>query len=625
MVNADHQVFQQIQTAQTDSPFGTGLILFANDFTGSPVEMNEKVREALTSEELFIGNNPIIQLKKALERLEGGPWYVDCRGDMLYIHNRSFNTNAVHNYTYDHGNGEVLSVSFKTQYRTKNAPRAATLSFDSFKKTLNISSTGTSIGSDQEIAAEAAKIKAEENMPQLKAIPNVDYLSKDISNPSFWENKQMFAGQTPQTVQAETDTEFSRMQKEDYETLKGNLQDYGTYSNLVQSYLNGRGMVQGSMSGQYLDQQLQALKDDPEKLDAFLQEQFGGDNFTVVNDLYRPFVETLSLTDLVPSTCYIPVYNTSHQAMNTSYVYKNGYATPVNGGDFAYSIYRYLKEKGYVVVGASSGITYNRRQYTDHSIFDNVKVTRVVKKKGDYRISGYRLMSDFVSRKLNSPEGQYQRYLLNHAMNNSTRKITEARLEIEMRVIGRPSLTSSSKIHIENVGSRSGDYIIKTCIHRFSNEGYTCSLTLLRGSYKTAANSDTVSINFGKSKGSDTNSSPTKDRANPDTDFKVIPTQEELEYFAQFSGNVSKQAEIATEITWYRYQAWKNGNLSSAQNRGVYHKHVDMDSSGNVTKTTWTQTPAPKVENYEEFKTVYSRKYYDDIKRKAADFQRYHK
>ena len=81
----DHQVFQQLQTAPTDHPIGQGTIIFANSFTGTPVDMDQRVRDALTSESLFIGNNPIVQLQKALERLEKGPWYIDCRGDVLYF------------------------------------------------------------------------------------------------------------------------------------------------------------------------------------------------------------------------------------------------------------------------------------------------------------------------------------------------------------------------------------------------------------------------------------------------------------------------------------------------------------------------------------------------------------
>ena len=143
----DHQVFQQLQTALTDHPIGQGTIIFANSFTGTPVDMDQRVRDALTSETLFIGNNPLVQLHKALERLEKGPWYIDCRGDVLYIHNKPYSTPSVHNYVYAHENGEVLSISFKTSYRTRNATIGATMSFDNYKKNVKTTSTGISVGS----------------------------------------------------------------------------------------------------------------------------------------------------------------------------------------------------------------------------------------------------------------------------------------------------------------------------------------------------------------------------------------------------------------------------------------------------------------------------------------------
>ena len=63
---------------------------------------------------------------------------------------------------------------------------------------------------------------------------------------------------------------------------------------------------------------------------------------------------------------------------------------------------------------------------------------------------------------------------------NTGRTVTEKKLVVTMRVIGRPSLESSQIIHISNVGKKwSGDYYIKTCSHDMSPDmGYTCTLEL---------------------------------------------------------------------------------------------------------------------------------------------------
>jgi hypothetical protein len=234
-------------------------------------------------------------------------------------------------------------------------------------------------------------------------------------------------------------------------------------------------------------------------------------------------------------------------------------------------------------------------------------------------------MTDYYSRSLESPERAYMKYLMNNAMNNSTRKVTEKRLEVEMRVIGRPTLTASAKIHIENIGSRSGDYHIKRVIHRLSSDGYTCSLTLSPGNYKVAADTNTVEASVGASK---------KTKRAPDGGSEVQPTnggvtidlsmltRDEMEYFASKAGNINEQSQIATEVAYNLYL--RSNDKPGASKTGVYHKHVEMDGN-QVTKVWFTSTPPSHGSDYESFKTVYSSKFYDLIRRKTENYKRYNK
>lgn len=48
-----------------------------------------------------------------------GPWYIDSRDGVIYIHNRKFQEEPEYNYIYQSENGEVLRVSFATQKVTK--------------------------------------------------------------------------------------------------------------------------------------------------------------------------------------------------------------------------------------------------------------------------------------------------------------------------------------------------------------------------------------------------------------------------------------------------------------------------------------------------------------------------
>jgi hypothetical protein len=81
-----HQVFETIQGGISDNPMRKGTIIFANKFTGEPVEMSEELRVAINMDGTFIGNNPINQLEKALAGVPGGPWFIDVRNEILYIH-----------------------------------------------------------------------------------------------------------------------------------------------------------------------------------------------------------------------------------------------------------------------------------------------------------------------------------------------------------------------------------------------------------------------------------------------------------------------------------------------------------------------------------------------------------
>lgn len=615
----DHQVFQQLQTAPTDHPIGQGTIIFANSFTGTPVDMDQRVRDALTSEALFIGNNPLVQLQKALERLENGPWYIDCRGEVLYIHNKPYSTPSVHNYVYAHENGEVLSISFKTQYRTKNATRGATMSFDSFKKTMKTTSTGISVGSEQDIREQAAAMSG----AQLSAsTPN--YLSPDIeSERGYWETHwRGNASQTsPKAIQAEADNEYKRTVQEDYEYMKRDAPE--VHTNLVQGLLRSKNMGKGSQGEKEFQQRFQEVENNPKKVQELFQEYFGQDRVMVDNGVYRPMVETKSLSELVgKGTTYIPAYNSNGRAIGASYVFKNGSASPLQDGDFTYSVEQFLKNKGYVLVSIP---TSSKGSWLSGSRINNVQVQIVHKVKSKYPLSAVQLMTDYYSRSLNSPERAYMKYLLNNAMNNGTRKVTEKRLEVEMRVVGRPSLTASAKIHIENIGSRSGDYHVKRVIHRLSSEGYTCSLTLSPANYKVAADTNSMEVGVGKSK--KTKRAKDGGEEQPATNSKLtldlsMLTRDDMEYFASKAGDINEQTKIATEVAYNLYL--RSNDKPGGKKGGVYHKHVEMEGD-KVTKVWYTSTLPSHGSDYNDFKTVYSSKFYDLIRRKTENFKRYGK
>lgn len=616
----DHQVFQQIQTTTSDHPIGKGTVIFANTFTGTPVEMDQRVRDALTSESIFIGNNPIVQLQKALERLEKGPWYIDCRGEVLYIHNKPYSIPSSYNYVYAQENGEVLSINFKTSYRTRNAPRGSTMSFDAYSKNIKSTSTGMSVGTEADLAEQA---RAQEG-PQLQASSSPDYFNPSIdSERDYYETHYRFPEVSSKEIQADMDKDYKESVKSDYENFikEGDK----TLINMVQSLFQNKNLAHGSQGEQSFKEELKAAGNDKNKIQGVFKTWFGQDKVNIDLGTYRTLTESKSLKDLVGSNTFIPAYNSKGKPIGTSYVFNNGSVGSIKGGDFAFSLEQYLRKKyrkDFVVVRKP---TYTTQYYpTASPQYTNIQVQVAYKKRTVYQMSAVQFISDYYSRYLDSPQKQYLNYLLNNAMGNNTRKITEKRLEVEMRVVGRPQLTTASKLHIDNIGFRSGDYHVKRVIHRLSSDGYTCSLTLSPANYKAASQTDSVKVGLGTSK--PTMRAQGGGEEQPVNQGKVyidysLITQDEVEYF-NTKNNINDKTNAAVEVTYNLYL--KAANKPGAQKQGVYHKHVQMDGS-KVSKVWYTSTLPPHDGDFNNFKRVYSSKVYDLLRKKADNFKRYSK
>ena len=141
-----NQVFTAIQQGKSYEAH-TGTIIYANKFSGlQEVAMPEEFRTILDSSLGSIGTNPLQQLRAKLEGLPGGPWFLDSRNGTLYIHNRKFQEDVVHNYVYQAENGEVLQISFETQLTSRSLSHIKGGGIDPYSK--NLVGTSTSITSE---------------------------------------------------------------------------------------------------------------------------------------------------------------------------------------------------------------------------------------------------------------------------------------------------------------------------------------------------------------------------------------------------------------------------------------------------------------------------------------------
>lgn len=110
-----NQVYLQVQPITLkEEAIPNRVVLYANNFSGlNPVHVTDKDLEDLLGNTVgMAGNNVLVQLKKKFSTFKNGPWYIDSRDGILYIHNRKNPLSTVHDYTYNRENGELLSASF---------------------------------------------------------------------------------------------------------------------------------------------------------------------------------------------------------------------------------------------------------------------------------------------------------------------------------------------------------------------------------------------------------------------------------------------------------------------------------------------------------------------------------
>ena len=134
-----NQVFDKIQEPTESHSILNGTIIYANKYSGlSEVPMPQDWVDHLDAQGGGIGNNPLIQLEAKLKDMADGPWYIDDRDGILYIHNKDFQADSVHTYVYQQENGEVISVSFSTQSQNGIKTYQSTGMFGSKSLSLNM-------------------------------------------------------------------------------------------------------------------------------------------------------------------------------------------------------------------------------------------------------------------------------------------------------------------------------------------------------------------------------------------------------------------------------------------------------------------------------------------------------
>lgn len=493
-------VFQSIQSGEGYESH-TGTILYANKYAGvSPVDMPDDIKNILDSDIGSVGTNPIVQLKNKLAALPNGPWYIDCRNGILYIHNKKFKEDSVHNYIYQSENGEVLSLTFETQRRTKSLGHSIGGGIDPFSKDI------VGVNSNVKSSTPGPGAKKEEYKPLASRVKVISAIDKTRVNDTQITNRiqvEAIARQRTKALQRK-----KANQKVTTDKAYNNYKNGYTVNRQFTDQLKGSSNARKDKWARKLYSKLSA--NNRVDLSSYVAEEWKKThNRNAVLKLVREYFGYGKHVIFAKVWKEQWVDPTTYTGNNTF----RGTPKPWNAFDGGY----YTRKE----VGESVG---RMSQDPQIKILSNVDILKDTKYGGHYRIKVFRLantkgvvesaqiVTDWLIRLTNQGYSSTGRTTISGGTGgaggsyipsltgNTGRTVTEKKLVVTMRVIGRPSLESSQIIHIGNVGEKwSGDYYIKTCSHNMSpDSGYTCTLELTKNGEKAEIESGTTKLSTGK-------------------------------------------------------------------------------------------------------------------------------
>lgn len=490
-------VFQSIQYGEGYESH-TGTILYANKYSGvSPVDMPGDIKSILDSNIGSVGTNPIIQLKNKLAALPNGPWYIDCRNGILYIHNKKFKEDSVHNYIYQSENGEVLSLTFETQRRTKSLGHSIGGGIDPFSKDI------VGVNSNVKSSTPGPGANKEEYKPLASRVKVISAIDKTRVNDTQVTNRIQVDAIARQRTKALRRKKAN--QKVTTDKAYMNYKNGYTVNRQFTDQLKGSSNARKDKWARKLYSKLSA--NNRVDLSSYVAEEWKKThNRNAVLKLVREYFGYGKHVIFAKVWKEQWVDPTTYTGNNTF----RGTPKPWNAFDGGYYTRKEVRES----VGRMS-------QDPQIKILSNVDILKDTKYGGHYRIKVFRLantkgvvesaqiVTDWLIRLSNPGYSSTGRTTISGGAGgsyipsltgNTGRTVTEKKLVVTMRVIGRPSLESSQIIHIGNVGEKwSGDYYIKTCSHNMSpDSGYTCTLELTKNGEKAEIESGTTKLSTGK-------------------------------------------------------------------------------------------------------------------------------
>lgn len=559
-----NQVFTAIQQCKSYEAH-TGTIIYANKYSGlQEVSMPETFKTILDSGLGSIGTNPLQQLRAKLEGLPGGPWFLDSRNGTIYIHNRKFQEDSVHNYVYQAENGEVLQISFETQRTSRSLSHISGGGIDPYSKNLVGTNTGITSESPGPGTTDTAPPKEKPSMSDkdrerllnMHTSPNQETLQLDNlrtvnRTAKNWTDRQNSMYRAERIAigwrikRGETEAHYAAYKRGS--TAQKQAQNRVKTTRASKKGQWARHIVAKKLTPQdRIDMTAKAAqswksKHSKAEILAWARYYLGYGTHVIVAPVWsEQWVDptTYSGKGMFNGRASEMLYSTDIFGKITSW--SNSSTNLVNNKLNLMKLDPQIK-----VLGGVTFIKKKTGNYRgDTKYYARVKVFRYHYERT--KVDSAQIVADYMVRMLKQLEnggggsvggssnagsgvkitigggsgggsytgsiGDDDGTISENRHGNRGRRATEKKLVVNMKVIGRPSLETSQIIHIDNVGSKwSGDYYIKSVSHDMSpDSGYTCQMELQRNS--SQAEIESVSVQASTEKVVKDNNTSNRDR-----------------------------------------------------------------------------------------------------------------
>lgn len=454
-----NEVYLSIQEESDPHPLVRGTVVYQPEgiyYEGSQTltegNYHFVIGQPVATYQMIFGTDKTLwkQLERVIKQLPDGPYHMDSRDGGIVIHNHKFGQDPYLTYSYNGGEGELISMDIKTQKKEKNVQITKSSNIDPDDKVVSTTITQSLVDSETSASwiRDEGKVKEEVALNTLWALPG-------------------YGGEEKKSEEQLVNERISRIvdSAQDFKTTKDNIRS---------SY--------------------EVTQEDVNEYFKLIKEQFDSHLSSAKNGDVNPLLKSNSMRGMTIKK-KVPVRQTVSPMDLVDPSNPNRVNPSPTKKDWDYSNhtgrwregFNYLKNTPGIIIlppdGSTTNITDQRAIANQYRLWDKVNV--VWEREIEIELDGQRIFSQA------SPQN-----IQDAIAANDLSDLTQKQIKATLKVIGRPGITSSTILNIRNLSQRyTGEWYTKKVKHTINRSGYLCSCELIRKSNPIVLSTTTSSIN----------------------------------------------------------------------------------------------------------------------------------